>query len=115
MPAAFWGRFPRSVMWRQKAWDDVLAVNVTANWAADRAMDPLLRLSSAGRVVFVTRASWRIPRAYLGAYAVSSGRSRRSAHLRGRDGLDVGSNLFNPGATAPACAATACRARTRPS
>src|SRR5215217_5356542 len=52
-----------------KAWDDVIAVNVTANWQLIRCMDPLLRLSSAGRAVFVgtgVRA-----RAYWGPYAVS--------------------------------------------
>src|SRR5690242_20078413 len=36
-----------------KAWDDVIAINVTANWHLIRCMDPLLRLSAAGRVVFV--------------------------------------------------------------
>ena len=36
------------------AWDDVIAVNVTANWRLIRAMDPLLRASDAGRAVFVS-------------------------------------------------------------
>src|SRR5438445_8864092 len=36
-----------------KAWDEVLAVNVTANWQLIRALDPLLQRSAAGRVVFV--------------------------------------------------------------
>src|SRR5215468_5341187 len=36
------------------AWDDVMAVNVTANWRLIRAMDPLLRRSDAGRAVFLT-------------------------------------------------------------
>src|SRR5947209_10146263 len=37
-----------------KAWDDVMAVNVTANWRLIRAFDPLLRASDAGRAVFVS-------------------------------------------------------------
>src|SRR5947209_3189588 len=37
-----------------KAWDDVFAVNVTANWRLIRAMDPLLKLADAGRAVFIT-------------------------------------------------------------
>src|SRR5690349_30709 len=37
-----------------KEWDNVLAVNVTANWHLIRAMDPLLKRSDAGRVVFLT-------------------------------------------------------------
>ena len=34
-----------------KTWDEVMAVNVTANWRLICAMDPLLRLSDAGRAV----------------------------------------------------------------
>ena len=37
-----------------KAWDEVMAVNVTANWRLIRAMDPLLKRSDAGRVVFIS-------------------------------------------------------------
>src|ERR1700679_960932 len=37
-----------------KAWDDMLAINVTANWHLIRSMDPLLKLSTAGRAVVVT-------------------------------------------------------------
>ena len=36
-----------------KEWDKVLAVNVTANWRLIRSLDPLLRLSDAGRVVMI--------------------------------------------------------------
>ena len=39
-----------------KTWDDVMAVNVTANWRLIRSLDPLLRLSDAGRVAFITPA-----------------------------------------------------------
>src|SRR6516164_5970584 len=37
-----------------QAWDEAMAVNVTANWHLIRAMDGLLRRSTAGRVVFIT-------------------------------------------------------------
>ena len=37
-----------------QAWDEVMAVNVTANWHLIRAMDPLLKRAEAGRAVFVT-------------------------------------------------------------
>jgi len=40
-----------------KTWDKVLAINLTANWRLIRTLDPLLRLSDAGRVVFVTSYS----------------------------------------------------------
>ena len=53
------------------AWDDVMAVNVTANWRLIRAMDRLLRLSDAGRIVVVSSGQATNPRAYWGPYAVS--------------------------------------------
>jgi NAD(P)-dependent dehydrogenase (short-subunit alcohol dehydrogenase family) len=37
-----------------KTWDEVIAVNVTANWRLIRSLDPLLRRSAAGRVAFIT-------------------------------------------------------------
>src|SRR6266700_1715571 len=54
-----------------KAWDEVLAVNLTTNWQLIRALDPLLRRSAAGRVVLVTSGIVAHPRAYWGPYAVS--------------------------------------------
>ena len=54
-----------------KAWDDVIAVNVTANWRLIRAMDPLLRASDAGRAVFVSSGVAALALAYWGPYAVS--------------------------------------------
>jgi NAD(P)-dependent dehydrogenase (short-subunit alcohol dehydrogenase family) len=54
-----------------KAWDEVMAVNVTANWRLICAMDPLLKFSDAGRVVFVTSGVASMALAYWGPYAVS--------------------------------------------
>jgi NAD(P)-dependent dehydrogenase (short-subunit alcohol dehydrogenase family) len=56
-----------------KPWDDVIAVNVTANWRLIRALDPLLRASNAGRAVFISSAAAHRGelRAYWGPYAVS--------------------------------------------
>lgn len=56
-----------------KEWDSVMAINVTANWRLIRSLDPLLRQSTAGRVVFVTSgAGYRTDmRAYWGPYATS--------------------------------------------
>jgi NAD(P)-dependent dehydrogenase (short-subunit alcohol dehydrogenase family) len=54
-----------------KAWDDVMAINVTANWRLIRSLDPLLRKSDAGRAILVSSgASWNC-RAYWGPYSVS--------------------------------------------
>ena len=56
-----------------KAWDNVLAVNLTANWRLIRSLDPLLRLSPAGRALFLTSAaaSRAQTKAYWGPYAIS--------------------------------------------
>jgi len=54
-----------------KMWDEVFAVNVTANWRLIRAMDPLLRESDAGRAIFVTSAAGRRAGMYWGPYAAS--------------------------------------------
>jgi NAD(P)-dependent dehydrogenase (short-subunit alcohol dehydrogenase family) len=56
-----------------KPWDDVMSLNVTANWRLIRSLDPLLRASPAGRVVFVTSAAASAAelRAYWGPYAAS--------------------------------------------
>jgi NAD(P)-dependent dehydrogenase (short-subunit alcohol dehydrogenase family) len=54
-------------------WQEIIDVNHTANWRLIRALDPLLRQSKAGRVVFVTSgaASRAELRAYWGPYAAS--------------------------------------------
>ncbi|MFN0043667.1 MAG: SDR family NAD(P)-dependent oxidoreductase, partial [Alphaproteobacteria bacterium] len=53
-----------------KDWERVMAVNLTANFRLLRSMDPLLRASDAGRVIFVTDAVAAEARAYWSAYAV---------------------------------------------
>ena len=54
-----------------KDWDNLIAVNVTANWQFIRCMDPLLRQAPAGRAVFLTSAVAYKGRAYWGPYAAS--------------------------------------------
>jgi len=52
-------------------WQEVIDLNLTANWRLIRAMDPLLRAAPHGRAIFVTSGIARNPRAYWGPYAVS--------------------------------------------
>lgn len=54
-----------------EVWDQVIALNLTANWRLIRSFDPLLKESEAGRAIFVTSgvASGVFP--YWGPYAVS--------------------------------------------
>jgi NAD(P)-dependent dehydrogenase (short-subunit alcohol dehydrogenase family) len=84
-----------------KAWDDVLAVNVTANWHLIRSMDPLLRLSPAGRAVFLTSGVGSTPRAYWGPYAVSKAAVEAMARTYAAETVstNVRVNLFSPGPT----------------
>jgi NAD(P)-dependent dehydrogenase (short-subunit alcohol dehydrogenase family) len=52
-------------------WSQTLAVNLTANWRLLRTLDPILRLSPAGRVLFLTSGAAQRCRAYWGPYSVS--------------------------------------------
>jgi NAD(P)-dependent dehydrogenase (short-subunit alcohol dehydrogenase family) len=83
-----------------KTWDEVIAVNLTANWRLIRSFDPLLRASDAGRAIFVTSGVAR-GRAYWGGYAVSKGAletlARTWAHELANTRARV--NLIDPGAT----------------
>lgn len=54
-----------------KLWQEIVDLNLTANWRLIRAMDPLLRVAPHGRAIFVTSGIARNPRAYWGPYAVS--------------------------------------------
>jgi NAD(P)-dependent dehydrogenase (short-subunit alcohol dehydrogenase family) len=56
---------------RPDAWDHVLAVNLSANWRLIRSFDSLLRVSDAGRAIFVTAAAAATAEPYWGAYAAS--------------------------------------------
>lgn len=82
-----------------KAWDDVMAVNVTANFQMIRCMEPLLQQSDAGRAVFITSGSANKAAAYRGPYAVSKAALetlvRVWANETATTSLRV--NLFNPG------------------
>jgi len=84
-----------------KDWDEVIAVNVTANWHLIRSMDMLLRLSEAGRVVFLTSGAAANPRAYWGPYAVSKAALDALARTYAAETVStkVRVNLFNPGPT----------------
>jgi len=54
-----------------KVWDEVMAVNVTANWRLVRSLDPLLRKSDAGRAIFMSSGAAQKCRPFWGPYSVS--------------------------------------------
>lgn len=93
-----------------EVWERVLAVNLTANWRLIRTLDPLLRRSNAGRVIFVTspRAAAQ-GRAYWAPYSVSKAALETLAKTYANETADsrIRVNLVDPGATATAMRAEA--------
>ncbi len=84
-----------------KAWDESLAINVTANWHLIRAMGPLLKLSDAGRAVFITSGAATSARAYRAPYSVSKAALDVLVRTYAEEtsSTSVRVNLFNPGPT----------------
>jgi NAD(P)-dependent dehydrogenase (short-subunit alcohol dehydrogenase family) len=82
-----------------RVFDDVMAVNVTANWRLIRSLDPLLRRSDAGRALFVTSGVTRSLPPFWGSHSISKaaleGLVRTyAAELRQ---TSARANLINPG------------------
>ena len=92
-----------------KKWDEVMAVNVTANYRFIRSLDPLLRASEAGRAVFMTSGVAQTHRAYWGAYAASKAALEAfvSCYAKESEITALKVNLLNPGATRTAMRAKA--------
>jgi NAD(P)-dependent dehydrogenase (short-subunit alcohol dehydrogenase family) len=84
-----------------KEWDDVMAVNVTANWHLIRFCNSLLHMSDAGRAVFVTSGSSTNARAYRGLYAASKAALDTMVRTYAAEtaASPIRVNLFNPGPT----------------
>ena len=84
-----------------KDWDNLFAVNVTANWQLIRCMDPLLKSAPAGRAVFLTSAVAYKGRAYWGPYAASKAAldALVRAYAAESETTKVCANLFAPGPT----------------
>ncbi len=84
------------------AWELVMKVNLEANWRLIRTLDPLLRLSDAGRAVFVTSGAAAGHHAYWGPYAVSKAGVEALARTWAAEAVNspLRVNLINPGPTA---------------
>jgi NAD(P)-dependent dehydrogenase (short-subunit alcohol dehydrogenase family) len=85
-----------------KEWDKVFAVNVTANWRLIRSLDPLLKNSDAGRVVFLSSGAGHRAdlRAYWGLYGTTKAALDALARFYAAETQNISSvrvNLFNPG------------------
>lgn len=54
-----------------KVWSETLDINLTANYRLLRSFDPLLKLSDAGRAIFVTSGAASKANAYWATYSVT--------------------------------------------
>jgi len=84
-----------------KEWDDVLAVNLTANWQLLRTMDSLVKAAPAGRIVFITSGTAHNPRAYRGPYSISKAALDTMARTYANETAttNVRINVFSPSST----------------
>lgn len=85
----------------QKMWDEVMGVNVTANYRLIRSMDVLLRQSDAGRAVFVTSGLANKCWAYWGPYSISKAALEAMVKTYAAEvaTTSLRVNCFSPGAT----------------
>ena len=81
------------------AWNEVIDVNLTANWRLIRSLDPLLRRAEAARAVFVSSGAATGKNAYWGPYAVSKAGLEALVKTYAKEvaSTAIKVNLLNPG------------------
>ena len=84
-----------------KDFDNLFAVNVTANWQLIRTMDPLLKAAPAGRAVFMTSGLSWMGKAYTGVYGATKAALDALVRTYAAETVttNVKVNAFNPGPT----------------
>lgn len=94
-----------------KDFDELVAVNIIANWRLIRSLDPLLKLSPAARAIFVTDKVADKPEPFWGGYGMTKAALQSLAHTYASEceGTSVKVSLFDPGPMR-----TALRARAMP-
>ncbi len=94
-----------------KVFQELIEVNVTANWRMIRSFDPLLRASDAGRVLFLSSGAARKHTPFWGGYAMAKAALESLALTYAAEcaTTSVKVNLLNPGAMR-----TAMRAKAMP-
>ncbi|MER9893926.1 SDR family NAD(P)-dependent oxidoreductase [Mesorhizobium sp. M0119] len=92
-----------------KTFEKVMTINVTATWRLIRSVDPLLRLSDAGRAIVLSSSLAHSARAFWAPYAASKAAveamTRSWAHET--ENLPLRINAADPGATRTAMRAQA--------
>lgn len=94
-----------------KVFDKVMAVNVTGTWRLIRSVDPLLRLSDAGRAIVMSSGAAHSARAFWAPYAASKAAVEALARSWADEtkNMALRVNIVDPGATR-----TAMRAQAMP-
>ncbi|WP_075214712.1 SDR family NAD(P)-dependent oxidoreductase [Mongoliimonas terrestris] len=84
---------------KPKAFDEVMAVNVTANFRLIRSLDPLLRRSAAARTLFVSAGTAHKCRPYWGPYSVSKAALEALVRTYAAEveSFGITANLLSPG------------------
>jgi NAD(P)-dependent dehydrogenase (short-subunit alcohol dehydrogenase family) len=84
-----------------KAWDKVVATNITANWRLIRSFEPLLKRSDAGRAIFVTSGAAHKNKPYWGGYAMSKAALEAIVKTWAAEcaNTNIRANLISPGPT----------------
>ncbi len=82
-----------------KVFQELIDINVTANWRLIRSLDPLLRASDAGRALFLTSGAARHHTPFWGGYAMSKAalESLVLTYAAECTGTNVRANLLSPG------------------
>lgn len=83
----------------EDAWNNVIAVNLSANFRLIRTLDPLLRHADAGRAAFVSSGAAAAKSAYWGPYAASKAGLEALAKTYAHEvaNTKVRVNIINPG------------------
>ncbi len=97
--AAILGRLSPMGQYIPEVWEKVFKTNLLANWRLIRAIDPLLRASDAGRMIFVTDHIDGAEAPYWGPYAASKAALEKMAKTYARETVqsNLRVNLVDPG------------------
>lgn len=82
-----------------KVFQELVDVNITANWRLIRSLDPLLRMSDAGRALFLTSGAARKHTPFWGGYGMAKAalESLALTYAAECEGTAVKVNLLSPG------------------
>ncbi|MGF1748785.1 YciK family oxidoreductase [Vibrio cionasavignyae] len=85
----------------EETFDDVMQINVKAEFLMTQALLPILKKSEAGRVIFTSSTVGHIGRTFWGTYAISKFATEGMMQILADElsDTDIRVNAINPGAT----------------